>query len=92
MRADAASSGLSIGLFIPITFVEILGALLMTISDPAYPAAFAEGGTGGLLAQTISPWGGFGKFLLVVLALSTVSNNCANLYSYVLYPPYTSIR
>ncbi|KAL8277559.1 hypothetical protein RQP46_009991 [Phenoliferia psychrophenolica] len=70
-----------IGLFIPICFVEILGATLMTITDPAYTAAFEEGSTGGLLAQVLSPWGGFGKFLLVLLGLSVISNNVPNTYS-----------
>jgi len=70
-----------LGLFIPITFVEILGAALMTIQSPSYTTAFANGGTGGLLAQTLSPWGGFGKFLLVLLALSVVANNIPNTYS-----------
>lgn len=60
------------GLFIPITFVEILGAALMTITNPAYTDAFASGGTGGLLSQVLSPWGGGGKFILVLLALSVM--------------------
>ena len=60
------------GLFIPICFVEILGAALMTITDPAYTDAYTNGGTGGLVGQVLSPWGGFGKFLLVLLGLSVV--------------------
>lgn len=69
------------GLFIPITFVEILGAALMTITNPAYTDAFASGGTGGLLSQVLSPWGGGGKFILVLLALSVIANNIPNTYS-----------
>ncbi|EPQ50102.1 purine-cytosine permease [Gloeophyllum trabeum ATCC 11539] len=69
------------GLFIPICFVEILGAALMTITDPAYTSAFAEGSTGGLLGQVLSPWKGGGKFVLVLLALSVVANNIPNTYS-----------
>ena len=60
------------GLWIPICFVEILGAALMTITNPAYVQAYADGSTGGLIAQVLSPWGGFGKFLLVLLGLSVV--------------------
>jgi purine-cytosine permease-like protein len=60
------------GLFIPICFVEILGAALMTITDPAYVTAFAGGSTGGLIAQVLSPWGHFGQFVLVLLALSVM--------------------
>ncbi|KAI5481367.1 permease for cytosine/purines uracil thiamine allantoin [Pseudohyphozyma bogoriensis] len=70
-----------IGLFWPICFVEILGAALMTITNEAYTSAFETGGTGALLAQTLSPWGGFGKFILVVLSLSVISNNVPNTYS-----------
>lgn len=60
------------GLWIPICFVEILGAALMTITNPAYTQAYADGSTGGLVAQVLSPWGGGGKFLLVLLGLSVV--------------------
>ncbi|KAG1813913.1 cytosine-purine permease [Suillus subaureus] len=69
------------GLFIPICFVEILGAALMTITDPAYIAAFADGSTGGLIAEVLSPWGHFGQFILVLLALSVIANNIPNTYS-----------
>lgn len=69
------------GLFIPICFVEILGAALMTITDPAYIAAFANGSTGGLIAEVLSPWGHFGQFILVLLALSVIANNIPNTYS-----------
>lgn len=69
------------GLFIPICFVQILGAALMTITDPAYILAYADGSTGGLIAQVLSPWGHFGQFVLVLLALSVVANNIPNTYS-----------
>ncbi|PSS29728.1 hypothetical protein PHLCEN_2v2876 [Hermanssonia centrifuga] len=69
------------GLFIPITFVEILGAALMTITDPAYVDSFGSGSTGGLLSQVLSPWKGGGKFILVLLAFSVVANNIPNTYS-----------
>src|SRR5262249_48376251 len=37
---------------------------------------------GGLLAQVLfPPLGNFGKFCLVILALSIVGNNCPNIYS-----------
>ncbi|KAG1902569.1 permease for cytosine/purines, uracil, thiamine, allantoin-domain-containing protein [Suillus fuscotomentosus] len=68
------------GLFIPICFVQILGAALMTITDPAYILAYADGSTGGLIAQ-VSPLG-------VTLANSSLSfshflsaNNIPNTYS-----------
>ncbi|KAH7886412.1 permease for cytosine/purines, uracil, thiamine, allantoin-domain-containing protein [Phlebopus sp. FC_14] len=71
-----------LGLYIPICFTAILGACLVTITDPAYVAAFGEdGSTGGLVAQVLAPWGGGGKFLLVLLALSVIANNIPNTYS-----------
>ncbi|KAF8885076.1 cytosine-purine permease [Gymnopilus junonius] len=70
-----------VGLYIPICFVEILGAALTSISDPAYVDAFANGGTGGLVAQVLSPWKGGGKFILLLIALSVLTNNIANTYS-----------
>jgi purine-cytosine permease-like protein len=60
------------GLFIPLCFLEILGAALMTITDPTYVAAFSAGSTGGLVVQVLSPWGYFGQFVLVQLALSVM--------------------
>ncbi|KAJ3773825.1 permease for cytosine/purines, uracil, thiamine, allantoin-domain-containing protein [Lentinula raphanica] len=69
------------GLYIPICFASILGAALMTITDPTYVSAYEDGSMGGLIAQVLSPWGGFGKFLLVVLALSVIANNMVNTYS-----------
>ncbi|OAX38115.1 hypothetical protein K503DRAFT_866381 [Rhizopogon vinicolor AM-OR11-026] len=70
-----------LGLWIPVCFVEILGAALMTITDPAYVSAFADGSTGALIAQVLSPWGHFGQFILVLLALSVIANNIPNTYS-----------
>ncbi|KAJ3993220.1 purine-cytosine permease [Lentinula boryana] len=69
------------GLYIPICFASILGAALMTITNPEYVAAYEDGSMGGLIAQVLTPWGGFGKFLLVVLALSVIANNMVNTYS-----------
>ncbi|KAG6333319.1 hypothetical protein ID866_5767 [Astraeus odoratus] len=70
------------GLYIPICFSTILGAALVTITEPAYVAAFgSDGSTGGLIAQVLSPWGGGGKFLLVLLSFSCIANNIPNTYS-----------
>ena len=60
------------GLYLPVCFISILGAALMTITNPVYVAAYEDGSMGGLIAQVLTPWGGFGKFLLVVLALSVM--------------------
>ncbi|KAI6135916.1 permease for cytosine/purines, uracil, thiamine, allantoin-domain-containing protein [Pisolithus sp. B1] len=70
------------GLYIPICFTSILGAALVTITDPEYVVAFGtDGSTGDLIAQVLSPWGGGGKFLLVLLAFSCIANNIPNTYS-----------
>lgn len=70
------------GVYIPVVFVSILGACLVTIQNPDYIAAYeGENGMGGLLSQTLSPWGGGGKFLMVILALSVIANNVPNTYS-----------
>ncbi|PPQ85497.1 hypothetical protein CVT25_006577 [Psilocybe cyanescens] len=70
-----------IGLYLPICFVELLGAALTSISDPAYIDALSSGSTGELVSQVLSPWKGGGKFILVLLALSVLMNNIVNTYS-----------
>jgi len=67
------------GIWIPIFFIETLGACLMTIDWAG--ATFESDGVGAILARVLEPWGGFGQFLLVVLALSVVANNIPNTYS-----------
>ena len=44
----------------------------MTITNQAYVDAFANGGTGGLLSQVLSPWKDGGKFVLFLLAFSVM--------------------
>ncbi|KAK0457488.1 cytosine-purine permease [Desarmillaria tabescens] len=72
------------GIYIPTSFAEILGAALMTITKAGYPESFESGSLGGLLGQVLMPWKSFGKFLLVVLALSVIANNVLNTYSVAL--------
>lgn len=64
------------GLNFPLIFVECLGALMMSTLDnkPTWAARYEAGGLGGLLRAGLSPMGGFGQFLLVILALSIVTN------------------
>ncbi|KAK4704395.1 hypothetical protein P7C70_g1811, partial [Phenoliferia sp. Uapishka_3] len=75
-----------IGLNIPLIFVEILGAAMMTTfgAKPSWGALYDENGLGGLLFAPLSPMEGFGRFLLVILALSIVANNIPNMYSFAL--------
>jgi len=47
-----------------------------------YQDGYNASGTGGLLAAVLfPPLGTFGKFCLVILALSIIANNCPNIYS-----------
>ena len=62
----------------------MLGAAIMTasVNDPVYADAYSTTGIGGLLAAVLfPPLGRFGKFCLVILALSIIANNCPNIYS-----------
>jgi purine-cytosine permease-like protein len=49
--------------------------------DPDWADAYTNGSVGGLLGIALAPVGGFGKFCLVLLALSIVANNIPNNYS-----------
>ncbi|KAG6333320.1 hypothetical protein ID866_5768 [Astraeus odoratus] len=70
------------GIYIPLCFTSILGAALVTITEPSYVSALGpDGSTDGLIAQVLFPWGEGGKFLLVLLAFSCIANNIPNTYS-----------
>ncbi|GAA5876977.1 hypothetical protein JCM16303_006356 [Sporobolomyces ruberrimus] len=76
-----------IGLNIPMIFLECLGALAMSTFElkPSWEAAYKEKKLGGLIGEPlIGPMGGFGRFLLVILAMSIVANNIPNVYSFAL--------
>jgi NCS1 nucleoside transporter family len=61
-----------LGVFIPCVILEILGM--------AFSTYISKGG-GDLLAGVVGPLGGFGTFILVLLALSVIANNIPNDYS-----------
>jgi NCS1 nucleoside transporter family len=67
-----------LGVFIPCVLLESLGVMLTTV-----PALSGKGG-GELMAAALNPLGGFGSFLLLLLALSVVANNIPNDYSLAL--------
>jgi NCS1 nucleoside transporter family len=72
------------GLILPLLFTQMLGAAVTTasVNNPDYLDAYNNQHIGGLLAAVIvPPLGGFGKFCLVILALSIIANNCPNIYS-----------
>jgi NCS1 nucleoside transporter family len=64
-----------LGVTIPCVLLETLGMALTTV------AAYHGKGGGDLLAAVLKPLGGFGTFLLVLLALSIIANNIPNDYS-----------
>ncbi|KAJ5176147.1 uncharacterized protein N7482_002024 [Penicillium canariense] len=74
-----------LGLIIPLLFTEMLGIAVMTAAsvseDNKYALGWLASGNGGLIAAVLEPLGGFGKFCLVILALSIIANNCPNIYS-----------
>jgi purine-cytosine permease-like protein len=63
-----------IGIIIPTVLVQTLGAALFTgtKTDTAWKLAYGESGVGGLLKMALEPAGGFGKFLMVLAALSSI--------------------
>jgi NCS1 nucleoside transporter family len=63
-----------LGVFLPCVVLETLGMLFTSW------ITHSQGG-GDLLAGVLAPLGGFGTFLLVLLALSVVANNIPNDYS-----------
>ena len=79
-----------VGLLFPLLFTEMLGVAIMTAStindgNNAYADGFKDAGTGGILAAVLFPHlHGFGKFCLIILALSIIANNCPNIYSVAL--------
>jgi len=70
-----------IGEFIPGTFVNLIGAALITLTNPDYVAAHDNGGVGGLVAKILSPWGAFGKICVVWFCLTAIAVNVPNTYS-----------
>ncbi|GJN89429.1 hypothetical protein Rhopal_002409-T1 [Rhodotorula paludigena] len=75
-----------IGMYIPITFTCTLSATFLALSKSDYVQAFEEGSLGGVVGHILTTnvsgaTANFGRFLLVLLAFSTVSANVPNLYS-----------
>src|SRR5438309_7861155 len=74
-----------LGVFIPCVLLETLGMAFTTYAP--WAATFANGLVGDLLAAVVKPLGGFGTFILALLALSVVANNIPNDYSLGLSVP-----
>jgi len=63
-----------IGICVPTVLVQTLGAALFTgvATNHAWKVAYHDAGVGGPLKMALLPAGGFGKFLLVLAALSSI--------------------
>ncbi|ODQ67870.1 hypothetical protein NADFUDRAFT_68238 [Nadsonia fulvescens var. elongata DSM 6958] len=86
MSATAVITITWFSIFIPTAFVGALGVFLATgvVAIPQWYDAYETYGNGGLLDIAFSPWNGGGKFLLVMLYISLISNNILNTYSIAL--------
>lgn len=73
-----------LGYVVPIIVLECLGvaAVMATPNVPSWNEGYGTAGNiGGLLSAMLSPVGGFGKFLTVMLSLSVTANIACTLYS-----------
>jgi purine-cytosine permease-like protein len=63
-----------IGITVPTVLVQTLGAALFTgaVVNHDWKVSYHEAGVGGPLKMALLPAGGFGKFLLVIAALSSI--------------------
>lgn len=92
MRKDSSSVkiffGVLIGLCFPLIFTLTLGAAAVTgiKTNETYANLYDEYSIGGLVYAILveKSLHGFGQFLCVLLALSTVCNNIPNMYSIAL--------
>ncbi|CAF3279993.1 unnamed protein product [Rotaria sp. Silwood2] len=69
--------------FVSITVMQLLGvaAYTGTHTNQNWKQAYEINNVGGLLGAILSPLRGFGKFILILFAISTVVCNIPNLYS-----------
>jgi NCS1 nucleoside transporter family len=73
-----------LGYIVPVILLECLGAAVVLAAPtvPSWDAGYGTAGNvGGLLEAMLSPAGGFGKFLTVMLSLSVTGNIACTLYS-----------
>ncbi|QPG77117.1 hypothetical protein FOA43_004521 [Brettanomyces nanus] len=92
MRSKTSSWKIFLGVFagvvVSLSFTEILGAACITgiKTSSTYAKLYDEYSVGGLIYAILvqDSLHGFGQFLCVLLALSTVCNNIPNMYSIAL--------
>ena len=80
--------GIYLGLYLPLIFTLILGAACATgtLTNARWLELYQTKSVGGLVYAILveNSLHGFGQFLCVVLALSTVANNIPNMYTIAL--------
>ncbi|XP_044717694.1 permease for cytosine/purines, uracil, thiamine, allantoin [Hirsutella rhossiliensis] len=71
------------GLLIPTVLLMTLGAAVARAipNNPDWEDRYGRNLVGGALAGMLAPAGGFGKFVVVVLALSLLGNTCGTFYA-----------
>ena len=74
------------GNFLPMILLQLLGAAVYTgtYSNQNWAHAYEANNVGGLLGASLSPIGGFSKFLLILFSLSLIASNIPNIYSFSL--------
>lgn len=72
-----------LGIAIPSNFAAVISVLAGAISYsyPTWTEAYDQFGIGGIISTAFSPWGKFGKVVVVIMFLSLVCNTIINTYS-----------
>ncbi|KAL1879403.1 hypothetical protein VTK73DRAFT_6935 [Phialemonium thermophilum] len=72
-----------LGLFTPSVPLLVLGAAIggAVPNVPSWASAYEVSGVGGVMFEMLTPAGGFGKFIMVLLALSVIGNIAISMYS-----------
>jgi purine-cytosine permease-like protein len=86
------------GMALPTILLLLLGAAIggAVPNVPEWSTAYDKYSVGGVLAEMLTPAGGFGKFVVVVLAFSVVANIAVSQYSVSLniqmvHPVFTKV-
>ncbi|KAM0753397.1 hypothetical protein T439DRAFT_324040 [Meredithblackwellia eburnea MCA 4105] len=90
MRQDVGSATVFFltlsGLYLPCALLQILGAAFgcaaLSGQVTTWSDAFGEGAIGPLMAVALEPLRGFGKVILVILALGIITNNAPTVYAF----------
>ncbi len=87
-----------LGLLLPSVPLLILGAAIGGVvpNVESWQLAYMRSGVGGVMYEMLTPAGGFGKFIVVLLALSPIGNISISMYSVslnlqMLLPVFTKV-